>query len=138
MVVTANSNAPARGLRELSTYELAVDPALGSAYLTGRANAVRREIAGRVSFVLLPAVLLWARWKSYDVRRDRAFSLLPIGVAIPAVLAALLLVLWNARAIEYALNVAPGTSQLLSILVAPGLSLAEYCRERFSRVVVVR
>jgi hypothetical protein len=89
----SNGPGPAPGLRELSIADLSRDESLKSElwrdgrelWPTGRAEAVRSEIASRTSMMVLPIVLMWMRWRALLLPRGRWYSPLPL------VLSALLL-----------------------------------------------
>jgi hypothetical protein len=79
---------PARGMHELTTIELIVDPShayAGDIIYGGRAAELRRELNNRVSFAVLPVFFLWLRWRSLDLPRRR-WSPLPAGIAVVAMI----------------------------------------------------
>jgi hypothetical protein len=61
--------APLRGMRDLTTYELVVDPARATvfapgAHLASQSISRQRELSQRAALVALPLVLLWLRWRA--------------------------------------------------------------------------
>lgn len=81
--IKSSPYAPARGLRELSTYELLTDHGFtdGTRYLSAY---VGRELNNRASLALVPVSLLWLRWRLLDVPRRRGARLPATVVAIAA------------------------------------------------------
>ena len=88
----AGINAPARGVRELTTLELINDPSRAHAGDTtnegGRAAVIRRELNNRAHLAILPAMLLWLRWGMLDRPRRRWYSPLPSWLLTPIVIVA--------------------------------------------------
>lgn len=76
------AQAPLRGVRELSTYELIAHPSRAEAFepYTGgadRASRVRAELNQRAALALLPIVLLWLRWRAIEHARARQTWAIP-------------------------------------------------------------
>lgn len=70
---------PARGLRELTTYELLASAELTTAkepgtYAFSRARSVWIEINNRATLAVLPVFLLWRRWRTLDLPRGQWLS----------------------------------------------------------------
>lgn len=68
--------APARGVRELTTYQLIADPTLASAqesYTGGadRATRIQQELNNRAALAVAPVFLLWLRWRWLASTRTR-------------------------------------------------------------------
>ncbi len=73
---------PSPGVRELTTFELLLDPSRGMAYewfsgSADRPTRVRRELSKRAVLTLLPILLLWLRWRSHDLPCRRWVRPLP-------------------------------------------------------------
>jgi hypothetical protein len=103
----------ARGIRDLSTYELLTDPsrataAEGRTNIYGRALAIRRELNNRASLALLPVCLLWLRWRLLDLPRHRWSPLPPSVIAIAAV-AGYVVLRWTERAAEEVFSLSRGS-----------------------------
>ena len=64
---------PARGIRELNTFELALEFAAtpSSDHPQGRANTLGRALYARVAFPVLVLVIMWLRWRAADTPRRR-------------------------------------------------------------------
>lgn len=82
---------PLRGVRELSTRELVFDPDRATMFAPGtqlasRSTTIQRELNGRAAMIVMPLVLLWLRWRAYDLPRPRWFWPLPAWLAIPIVI----------------------------------------------------
>jgi hypothetical protein len=76
------AQAPLRGVRELSTYELIAHQSRAVAfepYTAGadRAVRVRRELSNRIVLAVMPIVLLWLRWHGIEHARGRSASAFP-------------------------------------------------------------
>jgi hypothetical protein len=105
--------APARGIRELTIYELLTDPSRATAdegrtNSYGRALAIRRELNNRASLAVLPVCLLWLRWRLLDLPRRRWSPLPPSVIAIAAV-AGYIVLRWTERASEDVFGLSRGT-----------------------------
>jgi hypothetical protein len=108
---------PARGVRELTTYQLFsgtgprafADP--GEAYQVTR----RREQHQRASLLFLPLVLIWLRWRALDHPSPR--WLLPPGLAATVALCAYFAMRENDHAIESLLGAGPGFGAWLPLAV---------------------
>jgi hypothetical protein len=66
--------APLRAMRDLTTYELVVDPARATVFAPGTSLVsqsinLQRELNQRAALVALPIVLLWLRWRALNQRR---------------------------------------------------------------------
>lgn len=84
----ANRYKPARGLREMTTYELVTASELPPGHQPGsylspvtqvgslvfNPKAVRVEINNRATLALLPVFLLWRRWRALDLPTGRWWS----------------------------------------------------------------
>jgi hypothetical protein len=86
--------APLRGMQELTTSELVLDPARATVFAPGtdlasRSASLQRELNKRAAMIALPIVLLWLRWRAYHRPRDRWFTPLPAWLAIPIAILAL-------------------------------------------------
>lgn len=86
------ANAPRTGLlNELSILELPNDDSLNpelwrdgrELWATGRAEAVRTEIALRFAMIALPIALLWMRWRALRLPRGCWYSPLPLVLSAP-------------------------------------------------------
>lgn len=122
---------PARGFRELTTYQLFTgtgprafgDP--GEAYEVSR----RRVQHERASLLLLPLVLIWLRWRALDHPSPQ--WLLPPGLAATVTLGTYLILRWNEQAIESVLGTGPGFGAWAPVIAFVILGLA---RSRVARI----
>jgi hypothetical protein len=109
-MATAESPAPERGLREFTIVELVIDPWLwrpGSLSLdivgpNAHGREVRRELTQRLSLSLLPALIVWIRWRMIDIPQRR-YAPLPISVGAGMMLAGTLLFLGSGDLFEQVL-----------------------------------
>ena len=81
--------APLRGMRELTTFELITHPTRATIFapgtlLSSRSTSLRRELNSRAMLTVLPVVLIWLRWRAYNLPRHRWFRVLPAIVATMA------------------------------------------------------
>ena len=81
--IQASRYAPPRGVRELNSYQLLTDHGFddGRTYLQAQ---VWRELSNRASFVVLPLLLLWLRWRMLDRSPGRWLPLPARVIAIAA------------------------------------------------------
>lgn len=128
--VGANRNVPiSRGIRELSTYDLAVHPARVSlAEHFTEAGAVRRELQTRAMMAVLPAMLVWIRWVFLSARRRPSST--PASGATIAVMAVFFGFYFLGINSERALGLQPGSGSWLPIAM---LALAGIGRVLLSR-----
>jgi hypothetical protein len=89
--------APLRGMQELSTVELILDPARATVFAPGtalasRSTSIQRELNNRAAWIALPLILLWLRWRAHDQPRRRWFAPLPAWMAIAITIG----VMWTA------------------------------------------
>jgi hypothetical protein len=111
--VGADANMP-RGIRELSTYELAVHPSrANSADRFNEAGYVRRELQTRSMMAVLPAVLVWVRWVFLGARRRSSPT--PASGATIAVMAVFFTFYFLGINSEQALGLRPGSGTWLPI-----------------------
>lgn len=77
---------PPRGIRELNTFELAMEFAAtpASDHPQGRANALGRALYARVAFPVLTLVLMWLRWRmpGAPTRRWPAAITTPVALVL--------------------------------------------------------
>jgi hypothetical protein len=101
-------NPPARGFRELTTYQLfsGTGPQAVADPKETRAVSRLREQHQRVALLVLPIVLIWLRWRALDQPSPR--WLLPPGLAATVALGTYLGLRWNDQAIESVLGTGPG------------------------------
>lgn len=90
----AGMDAPFRGMRELTTYELVVDPARATVFAPGtalasRSTSIRRELNQRAAFVAMPVIMLWLRWRALNQPRRRWVAPLPAVAAAAIGIAAM-------------------------------------------------
>jgi hypothetical protein len=131
---------PARGIRELTTYELLTDPSRATAdegrtndY--GRALVIRRELNNRASLAVLPVCLLWLRWRLLELPRRRWSPLPPSVIAIAAV-AGYMVLRWTERGVEDVFDLSRGTGLWAPFVIFTALMcLDQWRRARRSRAV---
>jgi hypothetical protein len=118
---------PPPGIREMTTTELIIDSSWAHAGETtnagGRAAVIRHELHNRASFAVLPAFLLWLRWRALDLPRRRWWPL-PAGVATVAIYLSFFLVRSTDRIVEDLLSLQPGTGVWVPFVVLIGVGLA--------------
>jgi hypothetical protein len=91
MKLAPGQSKPAKGLRELTSYELIASAELATAHEPGtyeyaRARWVRMEMNNRATLAVLPVFLLWRRWRALDLPNGRWWSARhPILATIAAV-----------------------------------------------------
>lgn len=131
--IQSSPYAPARGLRELSTYELLTDHGFtdGTRYLR---SYVDRELNNRASLALVPVLLLWLRWRILDVPRKR-WAPLPATVVAVAAIAGYGLLRSVDGYIEGGLNLSQGTGAW-SPLAVIAIALFLDSRRRTRRAAV--
>jgi amino acid transporter len=98
-------SAPLRGFRDLSTLELALDPARATVFDPGtnsaaRATGISQELNKRTSLVILPLVLLWLRWRALGRPRRGWFAPLPAAMASLITIAAMVALSYLGVSIE--------------------------------------
>ncbi|MFM8534383.1 MAG: hypothetical protein ACKOEC_12495 [Acidimicrobiia bacterium] len=108
----------ARGVRELTTRELILDPTSAAAYepYTGgrdRGTRINEELHNRAYAVLLPVLLVWLRWQALAVPRRGWLPLAPSAAAVAnaVTITVLLLGMWQ---LGIALELRSGVSNWLS------------------------
>jgi hypothetical protein len=101
-------NPPARGFRELTTYQLftGAGPQAFADPNETRAVSRLREQHQRVSFLVLPLVLIWLRWRALD--HPSPLWLLPPGLAATVALIVYQGMRWNDHNIETFLGAGHG------------------------------
>jgi hypothetical protein len=116
----ADARPPARGVRELTTRDLIVDPsgATADAPFTrnGQRGAIRRELNTRAVMALLPALLLWLRWGALERPRKAWFSPLPVSLATAITICGFYFSYFASMAIEHRANWEPGTALWLPLI----------------------
>ena len=116
------SGTPPRGLRELTFYELAMDPSRAAAREPGtwagaRADSIRRELSSRASLTVLPVLLLWRRWRALDLPPGRWYSPRSASIATLTVIFGYLFLRYNDRFVEAAWHLPPGTGPWLPLII---------------------
>ena len=121
--------APARGVRELTTWELIAHPervtasehARGSGRSSNdpsaRADGIRRELNSRASMIVLPVLLLWRRWSALNLESGRWFSPLPSWLATLAMVFGFLFFRFQDWFVEQILNLPAGAAAWLPLLI---------------------
>jgi hypothetical protein len=140
VAVAAGRYAPAPGLRELSTYQLMVDPSLkivpGPGVWQGpRPLEIRRELNNRASLALLPLLLLWGRWRALDLPSGRWYSARSTALGTLLMFFSFMFVRFNARFIEEGWHLPVGCGPLLTlaILASAGLIRIKWAAIREAR-----
>lgn len=106
---------PARGARELTTTQLIQTPWLARAEGAARAEAVRRELHNRTSLALLPAVLIWLRWRALN-HPSRQW-LLPAWLAATVTCGGYFVLRANDSRIESLLGLQPGAAAWVPLVL---------------------
>jgi hypothetical protein len=106
---------PQRGARELTTPQLFTAPWLARAEGRQRSVAVQRELHQRASFALLPAVLIWLRWRALGHPSPQ--WLLPSWLSATVMIGAYFFLRENDLAIESTLGLTPGAAAWLPLAV---------------------
>jgi hypothetical protein len=90
----AGMQEPLRAMRDLTTYELVVDPDRATIFaprdsfpFSSQSATLQRELNQRAAMVTLPIVLLWLRWRTLNQRRRPLPELLATVIAIAATFA---------------------------------------------------
>lgn len=106
----------ARGIRELSTYELVIHPSRANTpERFSEAGYVRRELQTRAMMAVLPAMLVWVRW--VFITAPRRLWRAPASGATIAVMATFFGCYFVSINTEYALGLRPGSGSWLPIAV---------------------
>jgi hypothetical protein len=131
----APAGAPAVSVRELTTYQLMFDPTLAAPqepYTGGadRATRIQRELNNRAALALLPAVLLWIRWRAIDTGRGRWWSPLPAPLTTTIVAAAFIVTTFYGFFLERDLDLAAGTGFWLPIAAFAAWAATCHLRQR--------
>jgi hypothetical protein len=133
--------APARGVRELTTYELFTHPDRAAQHepFTGgadRATRIQSELNKRAVLTLLPVLLLWLRWRALATGRRGWWSPLPAPLAAAVLLAAFFTAYFSGWRLEREFDSSPGSGFWLPIVVfAIWGSTAPYLRRRLAKSV---
>jgi hypothetical protein len=108
---------PARGFRELTTYQLFSEtgPAATADPRQTRQESLVRERHQRVSLLLLPLVLIWLRWRALEHPSPQ--WLLPPGLAATVALIVYHNMRWNDQAIENLVGAGPGFGAWAPLIV---------------------
>lgn len=124
-------NPPARGFRELTTYQLfsGTGPQAVADPKETRAVSRLREQHQRVALLVLPIVLIWLRWRALDQPSPR--WLLPPGLAATVALGTYLGLRWNDQAIESVLGTGPGFGAWAPLV---GFVIIGFVRNRVARM----
>lgn len=118
----AGMGEPLRMMRDLTTYELVVDPARASVfdpgtYLASRSQSLKRELHQRAALVALPIVLLCLRWQALNRPRKRWLAPLPEIAATAVAIATLFACGYLGATLEREWHWWPGSSAWLPIAV---------------------
>lgn len=126
LVAPAATTGPAPGLREMTTLELLVgsDRLLSSAH-ANRASAIQTELNSRAVMSLMPAVFVWLRWISHDVRKRRRFWPLPITAMLIVCAIGFFASYFSGFVAENAMALPPGTGLWLPIIVAAIIGMTQ-------------
>ena len=124
-------NPPARGFRELTTYQLfsGTGPQAFADPTETRAISRLREQHQRVALLVLPIVLIWLRWRALDQPSPR--WLLPPGLAATVALGTYLGLRWNDQAIESVLGTGPGFGAWVPLIA---FAIVGIVRNRVARI----
>jgi hypothetical protein len=116
----AGMSEPLRMMRDLTTYELVVDPARASVYdpgtyLASRSRSLKHELNQRAALMALPIVLLWLRWRTLNQPRKRWLAPLPEVAATAIAIATLFAFSYLGTLLERVWQLWPGISAWLPI-----------------------
>lgn len=119
---TTKDGAPARGVRELTTFELLVDPTRASeheAFSGGadRATRIQRQLNNRAALTVVPVFLLWLRWRSIDTGSKRWRSPLPPSIAAILSCAVFVTASFSGWWLERRFHLSPGVGYWLPIVI---------------------
>ena len=85
----AGMQEPLRAMRDLTTYELVLDPDRATIFapsdsfpFSSQSATLQRELSQRAAMVTLPIVLLWLRWRTLNRRRRPLPELIATTIAI--------------------------------------------------------
>ena len=127
---------PRRGVRELSTFELLATPQHATATEASVPAVARwRELNNRISLTLLPALLLWRRWRALDLPPGRWFSPLPVVLATVTVLCGYWFMRVSDRLVEAVWSLPPGTGPWVPVMAFAALGIL---RQRIARAPEAR
>lgn len=124
-------NPPARGFRELTTYQLfsGTGPQAFADPKETRAASRLREQHQRVALLVLPIVLIWLRWRALDHPSPQ--WLLPPGLAATVALIVYYSMRWHDQAIENLVGAGPGFGAWAPLIV---FVIAGLVRSRAARI----
>ena len=116
----AGMSAPLRGVQELTTFDLVLDPDRATVfahdtYSASRSLSVRSELNQRIVFMALPVMLLWLRWRAFRLPRGRWVRPLPWMAATPIAFAAFVGLFFLGFWLEKELKLPPGIGSWLPI-----------------------
>ena len=127
-------SAPLLRVEDLTTFALVFDPdratvfAQGS-YSASRASSIQHELNKRIVLMALPLVLLWLRWRAFNLPRGRWLRPLPWMAATPVAFAAFIALFFLGFLLEKQLRLPPGVGNWLPIAgFALWATVTKYCR----------
>lgn len=130
----AGMGAPLLRVEELTTFQLVFDPDRATVFAQGtysasRAFSIQSELNKRIVLMVLPVVLLWLRWRAFNLPRGRWIGPLPWMAATPIAMAAFVAVLVLGFWLEKELRLTPGIGNWLPIAAfALWVSVTRCCR----------
>lgn len=118
----ARQPPPLRGVRELTTVQLIQSPWMAQAERQGvRERAIQRELHTRASFALLPAILMWMRWRA--LQRPSPQWLLPAWLAATASIVVFFGVGFSAPFLERRWDLMPGAGAWMPLVLFVSIGL---------------
>jgi hypothetical protein len=127
-------SAPLLRVEDLTTLALLFDPDRATVFAQGtysasRAFSVQHELNKRIVLMALPLVLLWLRWRVFNLPRRRWLRPLPWMAAAPVAFAAFIALFFLGFLLEKQLRLPPGIGNWLPIAAfALWATVTKYCR----------
>ena len=130
----AGMGAPLLRVEDLTMSQLVFDPDRATVFAQGtysasRAFSIRSELNKRIVLMALPVVLLWLRWRTFNLPRGRWIRPLPWTAATPIAFGAFIALFFLGFQLEKQFRLPPGIGNWLPIAAfALWATVTKYCR----------